>query len=60
MNQVLMGLETEYAFTLIFNGPFERRKHYYAESLLSLVAQEYTALYGRDIHDLFLANGGRF
>jgi hypothetical protein len=59
MNNALMGLETEYAFTLLGHGKHALDKRYYAESLLTLAAQHYPALYGRDKYDLFLANGSR-
>ena len=59
MSRVVMGLETEYALTLLDGGARKHGKRYYAESLLALAAREYSALYGRDVFDLFLANGGR-
>ena len=59
MNEILMGLETEYAFTPVDQdgNPFERTL--YSNLLVSSASTRYSSLQGRDEQDLFLSNGSR-
>jgi proteasome accessory factor A len=59
MNEILMGLETEYAFTPCGHdgNPLERK--IYADLLVTSAADRYSSLEGRDKQDLFLSNGSR-
>lgn len=59
MKKILIGLETEYAFTPYgANGkPLDRAR--YSAEIVRLASERYPALFGRDTCDLFLANGSR-
>ena len=58
-SNALMGLETEYAFTPFGHDGRALDRTVYSQRLVSLAARHYPSLYGRNEHDLFLANGGR-
>ena len=59
VHAALMGAETEYAFTPIGADGSVLNRTLYSGYLVSLAADHYSLLHGRDEHDLFLANGGR-
>ena len=60
MNNILMGLETEYAFTPSDRdgNPLDRKQ--YSDMLVDLARHRYSVLEGCNPHDLFLSNGSRF
>ena len=59
MREALMGVETEYAFTPFGTGSVVLNRTDYSRRLVSLAAQHYPLLRGRDGYDYFLANGSR-
>jgi proteasome accessory factor A len=59
MNNTLMGLETEYAFTPYDSNGAPLNRMLYSESLVTSASSRYPSLFGRDSRDIFLANGSR-
>jgi proteasome accessory factor A len=59
VNNALMGVETEYAFTPFRNDGSALNRADYSQRLVSLTARHYPSLYGRNRYDLFLGNGSR-
>jgi proteasome accessory factor A len=59
VHDALMGAETEYAFSPIGANGSALDRTVYSQRLVSLATHHYPSLYGRDRHDLFLANGSR-
>ena len=59
LRETLMGVETEYAFTPFGTGNVVLNRTDYSRRLVSLAAQHYPLLRGRDGYDCFLANGSR-
>ncbi len=59
MNNTLMGLETEYAFTPFDPSGRSLDRARYSRSLVTLGVRHHPFLFGRDPQDLFLGNGGR-
>ena len=59
MHTTLMGLETEYAFTPYDAGGQPLNRAHFSEKMVELAAERLPSMFGRDRHDLFLANGSR-
>lgn len=54
-----MGLETEYGFTPYDCDGRALDRAVFTQHLVSLAARRYPSLYGSNIYDVFLSNGGR-
>ena len=59
MDEILMGLETEYAFTPSDQDGNSLERMLYSNLLVTSAAARYSSLQGRDERDLFLSNGSR-
>ena len=59
MSDIVMGAETEYAFTPFDSSGDALDRTDYSRRLVSLGGRNYPALYGRNAHDLFLSSGAR-
>jgi len=59
MSDIIMGAETEYAFTPFGAGGSALDRTDYSRRLVSLGGSNYPALYGQNAHDLYLSCGSR-